>query len=69
VVSDLVSDQFLGAVADYAAGHAPRSVRRLLSTWRGFGRHLVAGGYFAANPLDGIEGPKRPEWLPKVLER
>jgi integrase/recombinase XerC len=69
VVSDLVSDQFLGAVADYAAGHSPRSVRRLLSTWRGFGRHLVAGGYLAANPLAGIEGPKRPEWLPKVLER
>jgi site-specific recombinase XerD len=65
---DLVGPEFLDAVADYAAGHAPRSVRRLLSTWRGFGRHLVASGYLVANPLDGIEGPKRPEWLPKALE-
>jgi site-specific recombinase XerD len=67
-VSDLAGDELLDSVADYAAGHAPRSVRRLLSTWRGFGRHLVASGYLAANPLDGIEGPKRPEWLPKALE-
>jgi integrase/recombinase XerC len=67
-VSDLAGEELLDAVADYAAGHAPRSVRRLLSTWRGFGRHLVASGYLPANPLDGIEGPKRPEWLPKALE-
>jgi integrase/recombinase XerC len=66
--ADLSGSDLLDAVADYASGHAPRSVRRLLSTWRGFGRHLVAGGYLAANPLDGIEGPKRPEWLPKALE-
>jgi integrase/recombinase XerC len=65
---DLLGGDFLDAVADYAGDHAPRSVRRLLSTWRGFGRHLVATGHLAANPLDGIEGPKRPEWLPKALE-
>jgi integrase/recombinase XerD len=68
VPADLGGAELLDAVADYAAGHAPRSVRRLLSTWRGFARHLVAGGYLSVNPLDGIEGPKRPEWLPKALE-
>ncbi|HEY3239490.1 MAG TPA: tyrosine-type recombinase/integrase, partial [Acidimicrobiia bacterium] len=66
--NDLAGGEFLDAVADYAAGHAPRSVRRLLSTWRGFGRHLVTSGRLVANPADGIEGPKRPEWLPKALE-
>jgi site-specific recombinase XerD len=67
-VGDLAGNELLDALADYAGTHAPRSVRRLLSTWRGFGRHLVAGGWISANPLDGIEGPKRPEWLPKALE-
>ena len=67
-VEDLGGAEILDALAEYAAGHAPRSVRRLLSTWRGFGRHLGAGGWLVANPLDGIEGPKRPEWLPKALE-
>jgi site-specific recombinase XerD len=65
---DLLGPELLDALAEYAGSHAPRSVRRLLSTWRGFGRHLVASGRLSANPLDGIEGPKRPEWLPKALE-
>jgi site-specific recombinase XerD len=67
-VDDLGGGELLDAVADYAAGHAPRSVRRLLSTWRGFGRHLVTSGRLAANPFDAIEGPKSPDWLPKALE-
>jgi site-specific recombinase XerC len=65
--ADLAGDELLDAIAEYAARHAARSLRRLLSTWRG-GRHLVARGRISANPLDGIDGPKRPEWLPKALE-
>lgn len=65
---DLAGPELADAVADYAAGHAARSVRRLLSTWRGFARHLVATGRLAGNPFDGIAGPKRPEWVPKALE-
>src|SRR5207302_10402353 len=58
----------LDSVADYAAGHGPASVRRVLSTWRGFGRHLVAAEVLLSNPVDGLTGPKRPEWVPKALE-
>jgi integrase/recombinase XerC len=66
--ADLARPELLDAVAEYAAGHAPSSVRRLLSTWRGFGRHLVAADHIPANPFDKVTGPKRPEWVPKALE-
>ena len=65
---DLTGGELIDALADYAAGHAPSSVRRVLSTWRGFGRHLVASGALPANPLDGVQGPRRPDWAPKALE-
>jgi site-specific recombinase XerD len=65
---DMARPELLDAVAEYAAGHAPSSVRRLLSTWRGFGRHLVAADHIPANPFDKVTGPKRPEWVPKALE-
>jgi site-specific recombinase XerD len=68
VPGDLAGPELLDAVADYAAGHAPASVRRVLSTWRGFGRHLVAADCVLSNPVDGLMGPKRPEWMPKALE-
>jgi hypothetical protein len=32
--ADLTGGELVDAVADYAAGHAPSSVRRVLSTWR-----------------------------------
>jgi len=65
---DLAGPELLDAVADYAAGYGPASVRRVLSTWRGFGRHLVATEVLLSNPVDGLAGPKRPEWVPKALE-
>ena len=65
---DLAGPAMLDAVADYAAGHGPASVRRVRSTWRGFGRHLVAAEVLLSNPVDGLLGPKRPEWVPKALE-
>jgi integrase/recombinase XerD len=65
---DLARPELVDAVADYAAGHAASSVRRLLSTWQGFGRHLVMTDHIPANPFDKVAGPKRPEWVPKALE-
>jgi hypothetical protein len=47
-------------------GYASSSVRRVLSTWRGFGRFLVASGRLPANPLDTVEGPRRPDCFPKA---
>ena len=66
--ADVAGDQLVDCVASYAGTHSAASVRRLLSTWRQFGKHLVASGRLAANPFDAIEGPRRPEWLPKALE-
>jgi site-specific recombinase XerD len=68
VPADLAGPELLDAVADYPARHEPASVRRVLSTWRGFGRHLVAAEVLLSNPVDGLMGPKRPEWMPKALE-
>jgi site-specific recombinase XerD len=56
------------AFAEYAADHAASSVRRVLSTWRGFCRWLQAEGYLADDPVAGLEGPGRADWKPKPLE-
>ena len=68
-VADLTTDNLIGAFAAHADDdHAASSVRRAMSTWRGFCRWLVTGGQLAANPLDEVAGPKRPDWVPKALE-
>lgn len=40
----------------------------MLSTWRGFGRRLVASGQLAVDPTFEVKGPKRPDARPKALE-
>lgn len=68
VPADLAGGALAEAFSDYAGGHAPRSVRRVLSTWRGFCAWMVARGHLAADPLAEVRGPRRPDWTPKPLE-
>ncbi len=50
------------ALAAYAADHSPSTVRRVLSTWRGFARWLRREGWLSADSTEEIEGPARPDW-------
>lgn len=44
----------------------PRSQRRFLASWRGFFRFLQQQGWLSHNPVQGIQGPKLDQPLPKV---
>jgi integrase len=67
-LDDLEPRALREAFAEYAAGHATSSVRRVLSTWRGFCRWLRAEGHLPDDPVAGLEGPGRADWKPKPLE-
>ncbi len=56
---------FLMAFA--AEGAKPTTTRRKLASLRAFYRFLVREGLVAANPFDGLHGPKLAKPLPKVL--
>ncbi len=45
----------------------PRSIARKLSAWRGFYDWLSQHSALAANPVDGVQAPKRAKSLPKAL--
>ena len=66
-VEDLNRSSLEAAFADYAAGHASSSTRRVMSTWRQFCLWLIREGQLVANPLDLIDGPRRGSWAPKPL--
>ncbi len=51
----------------HAKGLAPRSLARLLSTWRGFFDWLVRGREIATNPCKGIRAPRAARTLPEAL--
>jgi hypothetical protein len=55
-----------GHATDVRRGHAAASVRRVLSTWRGFCRWLVLTGELTADPTIGIKGPPRPDPTPSL---
>ena len=48
-------------------GLGPRSLARLLSSWRGFYRWAGSEGLVAANPVADMRAPKAPRLLPKAL--
>ncbi|MCP3883168.1 MAG: tyrosine-type recombinase/integrase [Sulfitobacter sp.] len=52
------------AIAVYAQTHAPASIRRVLSTWRGFCGFLAREGVLGVDPLADIEAPTV-RWSPK----
>ncbi len=51
----------------HAAGHAPRSLARMLSAWRRFYTWLGRQGRVHANPCSGLRAPKGPRRLPHTL--
>jgi integrase/recombinase XerC len=51
----------------HAKGQSPRSLARILSSWRGLFAWLVRQREVAANPCTGVKPPKAPRHLPKVL--
>lgn len=51
----------------HGSGLAPRSLARVLSTWRGWYRWLVREERAASNPVIGVRPPRGPKLLPKAL--
>ena len=51
----------------HGRGLAPRSLARVLSSWRGFYAWMVEAGAAGANPCDGVKPPRAPKRLPEVL--
>lgn len=49
------------------AGASPATLARMASSWRGFSRWLIAGGFLVRDPMQGIRTPKKPRRLPKAL--
>ena len=51
----------------HSKGQSPRSLARILSSWRGWFDWLVRHQEVAANPCRGVRSPKAPKTLPAVL--
>ena len=51
----------------HGRGLAPRSLARILSSWRGFFEWLAGEGLASANPCTGVRAPKAPKKLPPAL--
>src|ERR687891_654037 len=68
-VSDLTAENLADAFAFYPnEGRSPASIRRVLSTWRGFCRWLVVDKQLLeGNPIEAVRGPKATPWRPKPL--
>ena len=57
--------RFLGQL--HGKGLAPRSLARVLSSWRGFYDWMVRGREAASNPCAGVRPPKAAKRLPEAL--
>ncbi|HUQ27361.1 MAG TPA: tyrosine recombinase XerC [Usitatibacter sp.] len=51
----------------HGKGQSPRSLARVLSSWRGFFEWLVRRREIAANPCSGVRAPKGARTLPSTL--
>lgn len=51
----------------FAKGNSPRSIQRMLSSYRGLCQFLIKQGRFKANPFSDIKAPKASKPLPKTL--
>ena len=54
--------------AEHRRGLSPKSLQRHLSACRSWFRWQLKNGVVAANPADGVRGPKAPRNLPQVLD-
>ena len=67
-----VFDVRQSSITDFASwlvrrGYDPRTQARRLSALRTFFEHLVEQGLLEASPVIGVEGPRLPRRLPRVL--
>ncbi len=51
----------------HGKGQSPRSLARILSSWRGFYEWLGRTRVVASNPCAGVKSPRAPRHLPEVL--
>ena len=51
----------------HGKGQSPRSLARILSSWRGFYGWLARARAVATNPCAGVKAPRAPRNLPEVL--
>ncbi|MDQ3025313.1 MAG: tyrosine recombinase XerC [Pseudomonadota bacterium] len=51
----------------HGKGQSPRSLARILSSWRGFYEWLARARAVATNPCAGVKAPRAPRNLPEVL--
>ncbi|MEO5693328.1 MAG: tyrosine recombinase XerC [Usitatibacter sp.] len=51
----------------HGSGQSPRSLARILSSWRGFYEWLGRERLAASNPCAGVKAPRAPRHLPEVL--
>lgn len=51
----------------HGGGLAPRSLARVLTSWRGFMKWLIHRGELQADPCVGVRAPKAPRTLPSAL--
>jgi len=66
-VTDEHMSRFVKALRD--GGLSPRSVTRTLSAIKGFHKFLMGDGSAHTNPLDNIERPRLPRFLPDILSQ
>jgi integrase/recombinase XerC len=55
------------AAALHGKGQSPRSLARILSSWRGLFDWLARSREVASNPCAGVKAPRAPRRLPEVL--
>jgi integrase/recombinase XerC len=51
----------------HGKGQSPRSLARILSSWRGLFEWLARQREVAANPCAGVRAPRAPRYLPEAL--
>ena len=77
LLTALAAERGLGAIATadirrlvatlHGKGPSPRSLARLLSSWRGWFDWLQRQHEVAANPCAGVKAPRAPKMLPQAL--
>jgi integrase/recombinase XerC len=77
LLAGLAAERPLGALTSHdirrfiatlhGKGQSPRSLARILSSWRGFYDWLARRREVPANPCTGVRAPKAPKTLPQAL--
>ena len=67
--ADAQADTIRDAMVTARKTHlAPKSIQRILSSWRSFFTYLLQQNLVKLNPVNGIRAPKSPRKLPNSLD-